>query len=271
MVDDGSSPAPRASWGKSTPSVEERRFLQGPRKRYAEFLDLFRIFREFVRGIRALRSIGPCVTVFGSARFSEDHRYYHLAREVGAALANAGFTVMTGGGPGSMEAANRGAKDVGGYSVGCNVVLPREQKPNPYLDLWLEFDWFFVRKLMLRKYSTAFIALPGGFGTMDEMFEVATLIQTRKIGSFPLILMGTHFWTPLLDFLQEKMVGEQTIKQEDRDRLVLTDDVNEAVQLITLNALRKSRRHQQATPLPVDKPLGAHHLIEESDVFHRFD
>ena len=161
-----------------------------------------RILGECVKGFRRLHFVGPCVTVFGSARFEEDHPYYVLARELGARLAEAGFAVMTGGGPGIMEAANRGAKDVGGTSVGCNITLPVEQKPNPYLDRWVEFRYFFVRKMMLEKYSYAFIVMPGGIGTLDELFETAMLIQTGKMKDFPIVLMGKSFWTPLLDYLR---------------------------------------------------------------------
>ena len=155
-----------------------------------------RIFCEFIRGFRTLHFVGACVTVFGSARFTENHPYYDLARQCGAELAKAGFTVMTGGGPGIMEAANRGAKETGGRSIGCNIQLPREQKPNPFVDQWITFRHFFVRKVMLVKYSYAFIALPGGFGTLDEIFETATLIQTGKIRDFPLVLMGIEYWRP---------------------------------------------------------------------------
>jgi uncharacterized protein (TIGR00730 family) len=154
------------------------------------------------------------VTVFGSARFTEEHMYYALAREIGQQLARAGFTVMTGGGPGIMEVANRGAKEAGGYSVGCNIELPQEQKPNPYLDRWVTFRHFFVRKLMLVKYSYAFIALPGGFGTLDEIFETATLIQTHKIKDFPLVLVGKDYWRPLLDFLHKDELNADLVACE---------------------------------------------------------
>ena len=164
------------------------------------------------------------VTVFGSARFPETHRYYALGREVGRRLAEAGFTVMTGGGPGIMEAANRGAREGGGASVGCNIELPHEQKPNPYLDLFVEFRYFFVRKVMLVKYSTAFVCLPGGFGTMDEIFETATLIQTGKIRGFPLILVGRDYWAPLLDFIAGTMVRESTVSAGEAQLLTVTDD-----------------------------------------------
>jgi uncharacterized protein (TIGR00730 family) len=186
-----------------------------------------------MRGFRALHFVGPSVTVFGSARFKEGHRYYELGREVGSKLSLAGFTVMTGGGPGIMEAANRGAKDVGGRSIGCNIELPVEQKPNPYLDHWITFRHFFVRKLMLVKYSYAFIALPGGFGTLDEIFETATLIQTGKINQFPLVLMGREFWRPMLEFLRGPLLTESTIDPADCDRFLVTDSAEEAVRSVT--------------------------------------
>jgi uncharacterized protein (TIGR00730 family) len=190
-------------------------------------------------GFRALHFVGPCVTVFGSARFKEEHPYYHLARAVGRQLAKAGFTVMTGGGPGIMEAANRGAKDVGGVSIGCNIKLPQEQRPNAYLDRWVTFRHFYVRKLMLVKYSYAFIAMPGGFGTLDEIMEVATLIQTHKIPEFPLVLMVRDFWQPFLDFLRYKLIPQRTIDPSDAERLLVTDSPEEAVHVITDIAQRQ--------------------------------
>jgi uncharacterized protein (TIGR00730 family) len=173
-----------ADWGKAPGAPEEIRFLQGPQRRSFELRRTIGIFFEFLRGFRALHFVGPCVTVFGSARFPETHPYYVLGRQLGARLARAGFTVMTGGGPGLMEAANRGAREAGGRSVGCNIELPQEQSPNPYLDRWITFEHFYVRKVMLVKYSYAFVALPGGFGTLDEIFETAVLIQTGKIRDF---------------------------------------------------------------------------------------
>jgi uncharacterized protein (TIGR00730 family) len=229
----------KTRWGKAPGPDEEIRFLQGPQERSRELLRAVKIFFEFMRGFRALHFVGPCVTVFGSARFREDHRYYALAREVGARLARAGFTVMTGGGPGIMEAANRGAKEAGGRSIGCNIELPVEQKPNPYLDKWITFKHFYVRKVMLVKYSYAFIALPGGFGTLDEIFETAVLIQTGKIREFPLVIMGKEFYQPLLDFMRERLLNDQTIDPIDTERILVTDSPEEAVNAISAIAMGK--------------------------------
>ncbi len=193
---------------------------------------------EFVKGFRALHFVGPCVTVFGSARFSQDHPYYAMARTVGQRLSMMGFTVMTGGGPGIMEAANRGARDVGGPSVGCNIVLPREQKINAYLDRWVTFRYFFIRKVMLVKYSYAFVVMPGGMGTMDELFEAATLIQTKKIESFPVVLLGKDYWRPLLEFLDE-MVRVGTIAAADLRLLLFTDSVDEAMAHIQRHSIER--------------------------------
>ncbi len=221
-----------ARWGKATRSPEEGRFLEGPRRRLDEFFRACRIFAEFIRGFRALHFAGPCVTVFGSARFKEDHRYYAMAREMGGRISKLGFTVMTGGGPGIMEAANRGAREAGGPSIGCNIQLPQEQKPNPYLDKFVEFKYFFVRKVMLVKYSYAFVVMPGGFGTLDELFEALTLTQTGKISKFPIILMGRDFWQPMMDFLKSRLLANATIDQGDLDLLVVTDSPDEAAAAI---------------------------------------
>lgn len=202
-----------------------------------------RIFREFIQGFRALYEVGPCVTVFGSARYEESHPYYQLGRELGAGLARAGFTVMTGGGPGLMEAANRGAQEIGGHSLGSNIQLRHEEAPNPYLDAFVQFKYFFVRKVMLAKYSYAFVSLPGGFGTLDELFEIATLIQTHKIRDFPVVIMGRNYWQPLLDFLSGTLVSEGAIDQEDFDRLIVTDSPEEAVEHIREAAIRKFGLH----------------------------
>jgi uncharacterized protein (TIGR00730 family) len=190
-----------------------------------------------MRGFRRLHFVGPCATVFGSARFKEGHPYYALGRELGSKLAQAGFTVMTGGGPGLMEAVNRGAREAGGYSVGANIKLPVEEAPNPYLDRWVEFRYFFVRKLMLEKYSYAFLALPGGIGTLDEIFETSVLIQTGKMQKFPFVLMGKSFWTPLVDYLRERLLSAGTVDPEDVTRWRLTDSPDEAVEIIRDQAM----------------------------------
>jgi uncharacterized protein (TIGR00730 family) len=231
--------AGNGGWGKSTRDEDELLFLQGPKRRGFELRRAFRIFFEIIKGFRALHFVGPCVTVFGSARFPAGHRYYKMARETGAALGRAGFTVMTGGGPGIMEAANRGARDVGANSVGCNIKLPKEQHPNPYLDRFVEFRYFFVRKMMLVKYSYAFVVPPGGFGTMDEIFETATLIQTHKIEAFPIVLMGSDYWKPMLEFLENTMVREGTIDHADVNRLIVTDSPEEAAEICKSAAVNR--------------------------------
>jgi uncharacterized protein (TIGR00730 family) len=225
----------------------EQRFLAGPRSRRKELVSVFGFMREFVRGFRTLHFVGPCVTVFGSARFLEEHPYYQLTQKMGAALARMGFTVMTGGGPGLMEAATRGAKQAGGFTVGCNIVLPEEQKLNPYLDRAVSFDHFFVRKVMLVKYSYAFVVMPGGIGTMDELFEALTLIQTKKIENFPVVLMGIEYYRPLMAVLV-KMVAAGTISNTDLDLLLLTDSVDEAVAHIEKHAVRPFRLQSAPTP-----------------------
>lgn len=192
---------------------------------------------EFIRGFRLLRNMGPCVTVFGSARFQPHHPYYHLARDMAKRLGEHGFTIMTGGGPGIMEAANRGARDVGAKSYGCNITLPVEQSPNPYLDVWAQFNHFYVRKVMLVKYSCAFVVMPGGFGTMDEIFETLTLIQTAKIKRFPIVALGTEFWQHLQTFIDKSLLEYGTIDQEDINPLLITDDIDEAFDYIRRHTL----------------------------------
>ena len=219
-------------WGKATSNSEEQIFLEGPHGRGFELGRALRIFRELIHGFRSLHFVGPCITVFGSARFPSAHPYYGLTRELGALIAQAKFTVMTGGGPGLMEAANRGAKDANGVSIGCNIVLPKEQEPNRYLDKWVEFRYFFVRKLMLVKYSYGFVAAPGGFGTLDELFEVVTLIQTGKIKNFPIVLLGVEYWSPLLKFLRESLLAKAAIDPHDLDQMLVTDSPSEAVTFI---------------------------------------
>jgi len=218
--------------GPSPEANNEGLFLKGPRSRLAELLRVMRISGEFIRGFRRLHFVGPCVTVFGSARFESDHRYYRLAGQVGERIARLGLTTMTGGGPGIMEAANRGARRAGGRSIGCNIKLPMEQVPNPYLDKFVEFEYFFVRKVMLVKYSTGFVVLPGGFGTLDEIFETATLVQTGKINSFPIIIMGMDYWSPMIEFMRERMTREGTISPDDADLITCTDDPDVAMETI---------------------------------------
>jgi len=209
------------------PSLRDRELLRGSDDLLVDFDRGFKIFHEFVNGCRQLYDIGPTVTIFGSARFAEGHRYYEMARDTARRLAEGGYGVMTGGGPGIMEAANRGAKEGGGLSVGCNIELPQEQQPNPYLDRSLDFDYFFVRKVMLMKYSCAFVCMPGGFGTMDEMFEAATLIQTEKMRAFPIVLMGRDFYETLNAFLRGPMVDEGCIAAGEIEATT-TDDPTEA-------------------------------------------
>jgi uncharacterized protein (TIGR00730 family) len=238
---------PPADWGKRPQDSEERRLLEGPRPSPFELMRALRIFSECIRGFHHLHAVGPCVTVFGSARFGPEHPYYELSREVGRRLAHVGFTVMTGGGPGLMEAANRGGREGGGRSVGCNITLPKEQKPNAYLDSFVEFRHFFVRKLMLIKYSYAFVAMPGGFGTLDEIFETLVLIQTGKIRRFPLVLMGSSYWEPLLSFVRQSLLASHAIDPGDLDALQVTDSPREAVERIHARAvsdlgLREVRR-----------------------------
>jgi len=224
---------------------EDRYFLEGPRSRSSEFLMTLHIVRDFLRGFRVLHFVGPCVTVFGSARFTSEHPFYELARDVGSRLSRLGFTVMTGGGPGLMEAANRGAHESGGKSVGCNIRLPEEQQPNPYLDRQVTLRHFFVRKVLLIKYSYAFIAMPGGFGTMDEFFEALTLIQTRMIQQFPIVLMGEEYWGSLVQLLQ-RMNAAKTINPDDLKLVLITDSVEEAMRHIQRHAVEQFglRRHK---------------------------
>ena len=224
--------------GSLLPHVEgaEKAFLAGRRSREADLESAVRIFLEFLRAFESFEFEQPCVTVFGSARFGEGHRYYDLAREVGAELARAGYAVMTGGGSGIMEAANRGAREAGGLSIGCNIALPREQKPNRYLDRFIQLDHFFVRKVMLVKYSSAFVVMPGGFGTLDEAFEIATLMQTDKIEHFPLIAVGREFWDDLIDFARETMIAQGTLSPEDARFVHLADTAADVVRLVRENA-----------------------------------
>src|SRR5262245_34987199 len=230
-----SSPAP-ARRAPVKPSEDDRYFLEGPHGRFKELLILLGAARDFIRGFRVLHFVGPCVTVFGSARFPEGHRYYELGREVGAAVAGLGFTVMTGGGPGVMEAANRGAREAGGRSVGCNITLAHEQYPNRYLDRWVTCHYFFVRKVLLFKYSYGFIVLPGGLGTLDELAEALTLIQTGKVQDFPVVLIGTAYWAPFISLLRE-MIRLGSVAPADFDLFKVTDDLDEAMEHLELHTV----------------------------------
>jgi hypothetical protein len=228
---------------------DDRVLLEGPHSRSRDFFLVLRAVKDFVRGFRRLHFVGPCVTVFGSARFTEDHPYYSLARDVGAGLSRLGFTVMTGGGPGLMEAANRGAKEAGGCSVACNVALPKEEDPNPYLDHSVRVHYFFVRKVLLFKYSYAFVALPGGFGTMDELFEALTLVQTTKIENFPIVLMGTSYWRRLLHLIH-CMEREGTISANDRRHWLVTDDLDDALAHIRAHTVDRFGLLERRVPRP---------------------
>ncbi len=215
---------------------EEIKFLAGPQSRLKDFFFTIKVVWEFVKGFRVLHFVGPCITIFGSARFKEDHPYYVQTRELAGKIARTGFTIMTGGGPGAMEAANRGAKDVGGRSVGCNIVLPFEQSPNPYLDRFTNIKYFFVRKVLLLKYSYGLVAVPGGFGTLDELFEVLTLIQTTMIKKYPVVIFGKEYHKNLIAYM-DTMIEEGTISEEDKHLFLLTDNVDEAVEFIVTNTI----------------------------------
>ena len=234
---------------ETQPVISSKRsiFLEGPQSRGVELAFALKVFWQILAGNRALYFVGPCITVFGSARFKEDHPYYGIAREFGRRIVAMGFTVMTGGGPGIMEAANRGAFETGGNSVGCNIRLPMEQQPNKYMQKWITFDYFFLRKAMLLKYSYAFIVMPGGFGTMDELFNTLTLIQTKSITQFPVVLYGKSYYAPLIEMFQ-KMKNEGTILEYDLNLLLITDDLDEAMNhirtyiSINYNLLKKRKR-----------------------------
>ena len=211
--------------------AKQQVYLEGPKSRSYEFIFSIKVWFQFIKGFRHLHFIGPCITVFGSARFKEDHVYYQKAREFGKRIAGIGFTTMTGGGPGIMEAANRGAYENGGLSIGCNIKLPFEQKTNKYVHKSVTFEYFFIRKTLLTKYSYAFICMPGGFGTMDEFFDTLTLIQTRTITQFPIILFGTSFYAKLGEVMKD-MVEQGTIDAEDLNLVLITDSVDHAMEHI---------------------------------------
>lgn len=218
----------------------EQLFLEGPRSRLSELTSILKIAWEFLRVFRVLHFVGPCVTVFGSARFGDGHKYYELTKNVGAELSKLGFTVMTGGGPGLMEAANRGAREAGGVSIGCNIELPFEQEHNPYLDKVVTVYYFFVRKVALVKYSYAFVVVPGGIGTLDELFEALTLIQTGKIKDFPVIVFCPDYWINMKEHL-EAMAKAKSIDLSDLDLLLFTDSIEEAADYLTKHAIERYR------------------------------
>jgi len=225
------------------PTMTEDRKLLQPAERPA-FLNTdpwraLRILSEFVEGFDALAALGPAITVFGSARVSEESPIYGTAREIGRRLAVEGYAVITGGGPGVMEAANRGCQEGGGISVGCNIELPHEQDVNPYVDLAVEFRYFFARKTMFVKYADGFVILPGGFGTMDELFEALTLIQTGKIEHFPIILVGREYFGGLLAWIRGRLLADGMVSEADLDLLVVTDDPAEVVEIIRRGARRR--------------------------------
>jgi uncharacterized protein (TIGR00730 family) len=238
-----------------SPAGQEQDFLMNPRTAEGERERLDRIQEEFERGFRALGRLGPAVTVFGSARFKEGHPYYQLSREVGRELAKAGFATITGGGPGVMEAANRGAHEAGGPSYGLTILLPHEQGANPYVDASVEFRYFFVRKVMLVKYSCAYIVMPGGLGTLDELFEAATLIQCRKIGPFPLVLVGSRFWDGLRRF-GRFMVKEGVFSADELGFGYVTDSPRDSVDRI-VRALPPAVRARLAPVDPRERPAVA--------------
>ncbi|MES2108314.1 MAG: TIGR00730 family Rossman fold protein [Bacteroidota bacterium] len=231
-------------------STTEIQFLDGPHSRLKELKFTLQTMYDLIHGLRALHFLGPCITIFGSARFQEGHPYYELTRKAAAEFARLGFTILTGGGPGLMEAANRGAREVGGRSVGCNIQLPVEQDPNAYLDKWVYMRHFFLRKVLLVKYSFAFVVMPGGFGTLDEYFEALTLIQTRKIHDFPVIIFGKEYHQELLAHIAV-MQRNATIGDLDTSLYLVTDDIAEAVALIRENSIKKFG----LKPRPKRKPL----------------
>lgn len=225
------------------------KYLEGPRSRWHEFQFAVYVLFEFIKGFRALHFVGPCITVFGSARFKEDHPNYAMAKDIGKKISAIGLTVMTGGGPGIMEAANRGAFENGGRSVGCNIHLPVEQKPNPYMHKWVTIKYFFIRKVLLVKYSYGFIVMPGGVGTMDEFFETLTLIQTATIKDFPIVMIGKEYYQDIWEMLQ-KMLAQKTISEDDLKLVLFTDDADEAVNHIQFY-IKENYRIKKTKPIRI--------------------
>lgn len=229
---------------------EELNFLDGPRSRLSELRFSFSVLLEFIKGFRALHFTGPCVTVFGSARYKEDHPHYKTTAELSSKVSKLGFTIITGGGPGIMEAANRGAKEAGGKSIGSNIELPHEQHQNPYLDRWVNIKYFFVRKVLLTKYSYAFIVMPGGFGTLDEFFEALTLIQTKKLQSFPMVIFGKDYHKNIIEHI-DLMIEQGTVSKEDLKLLFITDSVDDAVKYIEENTITKFNLRKKRAVKPL--------------------
>lgn len=219
-------------------SKDESLFVRGPLSRFKEFTFAVKVFINFLKAFRKMHFIGPCVTVFGSARFTNDSEHYKNAEKIGAALAKTGFTVMTGGGPGIMEAANKGAFEAGGNSVGCNIILPFEQKPNPYLHKWIDIPYFFIRKVILIKYSYAFVVMPGGIGTLDELFEALTLIQNKVISDFPIVIFDSVYHKELCEHIQ-LMAENESISPEDMELLFVTDSVEDLLAHIESHTIKK--------------------------------
>ncbi|MEW6773809.1 MAG: TIGR00730 family Rossman fold protein [Bacteroidota bacterium] len=229
-------------------NYDEYDFIEKKQSRWKEFVFLIKVLTEFIKGFRTFHFIDHCITIFGSARFKEGDEYYEITRQLAYQLAQHHFTIMTGGGPGIMEAANRGAKEAGGYSIGCNIQLPHEQKPNLYLDKWITIKYFFVRKMLLIKYSHAFIVMPGGYGTLDEFFESITLVQTQKMPPFPIILFGKEFHQNLYAHIQT-MLQKGTISPSDAQLFLFTDSIEETIQFILQHPLvAKRRRMEKYTP-----------------------
>jgi uncharacterized protein (TIGR00730 family) len=224
--------------GKFNLSKDESLFVRGPLSRLKELAFSFKVQFNFIKAFRKMHFVGPCVTVFGSARFTRDSEHYKNAEKIGTALANLGFTVMTGGGPGIMEAANKGAYEAGGYSVGCNIILPFEQKPNPYLNKWIDIPYFFLRKVILVKYSYAFVVMPGGIGTLDELFEALTLIQTKVIQNFPVVIFDSEYHKELCHHIQI-MAENESISPEDMELLFVTDSVEDLVTHIETHSIKQ--------------------------------
>lgn len=226
------------NYNKTKLTKDESLFVRGPLTRFKELSFALKVFFNFIKAFRKMHFIGPCVTVFGSARFSKDSEHYKNAEKIGAALAKTGFSVMTGGGPGIMEAANKGAFQAGGHSVGCNIILPFEQKPNPYLHRWINIPYFFLRKVILVKYSYAFVVMPGGIGTLDELFEALTLIQTKVIKDFPVVIFDSVYHKELCEHIQ-LMAKNESISQEDMKLLFVTDSVEDLIKHIETYSIKK--------------------------------